>query len=163
MVIGGVALAAWSEPRHTDDVDLIVAWPKKQQSILKEALIAVGAKPTSTAMRVLFEKTWTRFATGGPKLDIHIASSAHDVEALQHRVSMKAEGQNVPVANAEDLLLYKLKAWREQDQVDVLRLLREVKDMDHAYIEAWLDRIAKREGCPMRDRWTDALARAKRT
>ena len=48
MVVGGVALAAWVEPRLTDDVDLIVSWPKKHQSILKEALIAVGAKPTST-------------------------------------------------------------------------------------------------------------------
>jgi hypothetical protein len=157
MLIGEMAVSYWVEPRLTRDIDIVVAATKRNHRELKEALIGAGARPTAIEMRILFEKTWVRMPTTGPRLDIHLSVGAHDRDAFGHAGRFEVGGHALLVASPEDLVLYKLKAWRPVDQADIGALLRGVKNVNAAYIDSWLDRIARATAQPMRERWEDSL------
>lgn len=87
-----------------------------------------------------------------------IASSRHDRAAIEHREPVTFKGRRLRVAAAEDLVLYKPRAWREQDRIDIRRLLTGVSDLDRTYIESWLDPITEDTGEPVRERWLTATS-----
>lgn len=157
LLIGGMAMSVWIEPRLTNDCDIVVRVRKVERARLKAALLAAGARVTSLEMRLLFERPFVRFKTqDGPMLDVHRCLSVHDRSAFDHSVMLRKWGQSFRVASAEDLVLYKLQAWRPQDRLDITQLLRDVKDLNRAYIESWLDPLREATNQPMWDRWTDA-------
>lgn len=159
MVFGGVAMSIWVEARQTRDVDIKILARRKDAPRLKPALIESGARVTAAEMRWIYERRFVRLkTTDGPKLDVHLVHSAHDRTAFAHAPRLNYRGQQIRMASAEDLVLYKLQAWRDHDQMDVRAILREVRKVDHDYVESWLDRITRESGAPMRERWT--LARA---
>lgn len=158
LLIGGMAMSVWVEPRLTKDCDIVVKIRKVEQARLKTALVAAGARATELEMRLLFERPFVRFKTrDGPMLDVHRCLSVHDRSAFDHSVMLEKWGQSFRVASAEDLVIYKLQAWRLQDRADVHSLLTQVRDLDHAYIESWLDPLREATNQPMWDRWTDAI------
>lgn len=158
LLIGGMALSVWIEPRLTKDCEIVVRIRKVQQSRLKGALVAAGARATSLRMRLMFERPFIRLkTTDGPMLDVHRCMTAHDLSAFEHSALIRKWGHPIRVAAAEDLVLYKLQAWRLQDRADIQSLLVQVKDLNHEYIESWLDPIRKATNHPMWDRWSDAL------
>jgi hypothetical protein len=161
LVVGGVAVSMWVEPRLTRDVDVVVLVPKRHRSRLKQALIDAGARPTELEMRILFEKKWVRLTTAGPRLDVHLAASKHDREAFKNTVVTQVADRKVPLACVEDLILYKLAAGRPHDLVDVESLIRGIRDVDRGYLEARLDAIGEQYAAPVRERWRAALLRAK--
>jgi hypothetical protein len=156
MLVGGMAVSSWVKPRFTDDVDIVVRAGRRDAPRLKRALIDCGARVTALEMRLLYEKRFVRLPIEGTRLDVHVVSSAHDREASGQVGIMETHGQRIPVCSAEDLVLYKLQAWRLHDQDDIQRILREVKDLNKAYIERWLGRIAEDSGTPVRERWAEA-------
>ncbi len=83
--------------------------------------------------------------------------SAHDRGALDHARPVDHKGRVISVAAAEDVVLYKLQAWRPHDKIDAINLVRGVKGFDAKYVESWLDEIAKKTGAPMRERWEELL------
>ena len=157
MLIGGMAVAMWVEPRSTDDCDMVVKVTKRYVTPLKQALIAAGARVTALEMRWLFERPWIRLKTAGPKLDLHRCLTPHDRAAFERGALVEREGMRLRIATPEDLILYKLQAWRPHDRADIHELLVQVKDQDRRYIESWLDQIARATSAPMRDRWADSL------
>ncbi len=160
VLFGGMAISTWIEPRLTKDCDIVVMARKRDVSRLKEALVSAGVRVTALEMRWLFEKRWVRWKMDGHILDIHIAVMAHDRSAFSNARPVDHRGRKVMVARPENLILYKLKAWRGQDQLDCIAVVRQVKDLDWDYIDSWLDTVAKDCGQPIRDRWTDVLKRA---
>ncbi|MEK7866287.1 MAG: nucleotidyl transferase AbiEii/AbiGii toxin family protein [Planctomycetota bacterium] len=158
LLIGGMAMSVWVEPRLTKDCDIVVKVRKTDQARLKVGLVAAGARATSLEMRLLFERPFIRFkTTGGPILDVHRCLTAHDRSAFDHSVKLEKWGHTFRVATPEDLVLYKLQAWRPQDRIDIQSLLSQVRDLDRTYIESWLDRIRESTNEPMWDRWSDSL------
>lgn len=156
MLIGGMAVGSWVKPRSTDDVDIVVLVRRRDAPRLKQALIECGARVTALEMRLLYEKRFIRLPIEGTKLDVHVVSTAHDREAAGHLGALMTQGRKIPLCNAEDLILYKLQAWRLHDQDDIVRIIRGVNDLNVHYIDSWLDRIAVDTGVPMRERWTEA-------
>lgn len=140
----------------TDDVDIVVMARRKDAPRLKPALIAVGARVTALEMRLLFERRFVLLRITDVRLDVHIASSAHDKSAFEHAAVVDFGGRSVRVASAEDLVLYKLKAWRPIDKADISSLLEQVKGVRMSYIESWLDRVAEETGSDVRARWKEA-------
>ena len=161
MLIGGMAVGSWVKPRSTDDVDIVVLVRRRDAPRLKQALIECGARVTALEMRLLYEKRFIRLPIEGTKLDVHVVSTAHDREAAGHLGTLNARGRKIPLCNAEDLILYKLQAWRLHDQEDIVRIIRGVNDLNHHYIDSWLDRIAEDTAAPMRERWAEARRLAK--
>jgi len=111
---------------------------------------------------VLYEKRWIRLKTSGPRLDVHLALSPHDREAMKNTVIAQVGQSRLPLASVEDLILFKLAAGREQDLSDVDSLIREVKTLNRPYIARWADPVGACHDAPVRARWESALGRAGR-
>ena len=157
-LLGGLAVSTWVEPRATADVDLAVCVRRRESARLRTALIGAGARPTNLEMRKLFEKRFQRFRVGAHSLDVRVASSEHDRAAWARSRPVEVGGREIRVASPEDLLLYKLAAWRPHDRVDAHVLLTQRGDLDRAYVERWLDPIAAETAAPMRERWRELLS-----
>jgi hypothetical protein len=64
-----------------------------------------------------------RHAPSGIEVDLSMAWLPFELEAIAAAESVQIHGARVPVARAEDLVIYKVAAWRPQDQQDVERLM----------------------------------------
>ena len=161
VVIGGVAVAAWIPARLTDDLDIVVPARKREGSRLKQALVAAGTRVTSLEMRLLFEKRFVLLKTSGPRLDVHVAATSHELASCRNAVLARYRGVSIRVASVEDLILYKLKAWRELDRADVLRLMYETRNLRKDYIESWIPSVTRSSGARIGDRWIECLKALK--
>jgi hypothetical protein len=153
-VIGGMAVSTWIEPRLTHDVDLAVQAKRRDGPRLRRALVAAGARVTALEMRLLFDRKFVRLkTTTGLRLDLHVATSAHDREALSHAEVVRLGDREIRVAGPEDLVLMKLVAWRPQDRLDIANLLAGVRDLRRDYVERWLGPLERQSGAPIAERW----------
>ncbi len=140
IVIGGLAVAIWGEPRLTRDVDVKVLLERARAEQLVKALPqgfrCLADNPEATLRRVGF-----LFAqdASGIRIDFLLADTAFDVEALsrKHQVEMMAE--RIEVCTPEDLIVYKMISTRPRDHEDVLGVIRRQQDrLDDEYITSWL-------------------------
>jgi predicted nucleotidyltransferase len=61
-------------------------------------------------------------------MEVSLAWLPFEREALQRAELIDVGGFDIPVALAEDLVIYKIVAWRDRDRTDVERLLRAYPD-----------------------------------
>lgn len=64
-----------------------------------------------------------RHAPTGIDVDLSLAWLPFELEAIAASEFIQIHGARAPVARAEDLVIYKIAAWRPQDQQDVERLI----------------------------------------
>ncbi|MBI2920913.1 MAG: nucleotidyl transferase AbiEii/AbiGii toxin family protein [Planctomycetes bacterium] len=160
VLIGGMAVATWIRARPTDDVDIVAMARRKDAPRLKPALIEVGARVTALEMRLLFERRFVLLRIGDARLDVHVAASGHDREAWAHAVELPVGAAKVRVASVENLVLYKLIAWRQIDQRDVRDFIRKIGNLNKAYVESWLARLSEENGVDLPARWKQAITDA---
>jgi hypothetical protein len=134
MLIGGVAVILRGVPRHTDDIDAAVWAEQLDTERLLEVLGAheiVGRIPDLIGFAAEFHVFLMRHAPSGTPVEIKLASLPFERDALARAETLTPHDIPVPVATAEDLILYKAVSWRERDRTDVERLLR----IHHASID----------------------------
>jgi hypothetical protein len=126
MIIGGVAVIAQGVPRLTRDVDITVAGGPLDLADILGRLRRHDLAPRiddaiefAKANQVLL----LRHGSGGVDVDVSIAWLPFELEALAAAEVVELAGTHVPVARAEDLIIYKTIAFRPQDQQDIERLL----------------------------------------
>jgi hypothetical protein len=127
MLIGGLAVGVWSEPRATKDCDLsvrVMATPTDLASALATAGLEVTrgdlarAQAAGEAVRL-----GRRDRPDEPiVVDLLFATTPFEVDALRRRQSLRVLGVEMPVAAPEDLLVFKLIAGRPQDMADASQL-----------------------------------------
>jgi hypothetical protein len=140
-VIGGIAVIARGVRRLTRDVDLVVEGAAIDATSLVAELATVGIVPRiadpvefATESLVLL----MRHAQSGVDVDVSLAWLPFELEAIAEATSETIADVRLPVARAEDLVIFKAVAWRLQDQQDVERLLAiHARDLD-------LDRVRRR-------------------
>ncbi|MHB8262955.1 MAG: hypothetical protein ACYDGY_04295 [Acidimicrobiales bacterium] len=81
----------------------------------------------------------------GMHFDIYEAHTDFEKSALARRTGT--------YASPEDIIVYKLMAWRSQDQDDIAEILATQTELDHGYIEHWA------ETWDVLDNWHTALAK----
>lgn len=128
MLVGGLAVGAWTEPRGTKDCDLAIAVPEDATSLARTladaGLVVVRGDlqraRNGAAVRLHYERP------GVPALavDLLCAGTPFEHEALARRTRLSVFGVNLPVVQADDLIVYKLIAGRPQDLADIDKLLR---------------------------------------
>jgi hypothetical protein len=119
-LIGGLAVSAWSLPRATMDIDLLVLAKTGNLSPLVKALCDAGMRaelrrgalddPVPILIRADF-------------LDIIVATKKHEAEAVVESIAVNIAGKDIPVVSPEYLIILKLKAGGPQDMADVRELL----------------------------------------
>lgn len=154
-VFGATAMNFWVPPRNTVDLDIVLAVDKRRGAAVLDRLKERKLPVTKTLARKFLEGTLVKIPLGDCDLDLKRLRTDHEREALARSRVFAAKDFRLRIAVPEDLILFKLQYYRRQDQADIERILKERKDLDLRYIEAWLDPLAKEAAAPMRDRWNE--------
>ena len=125
-VIGGIGMIARGVRRLTRDVDISLATTGREAprwiARLGEAGI-VPRIPDAAAFAATSQVLLMRHQPSGVDIDVSLASLPFEMEAISQAPLEVIAGVRLPIARAEDLVIYKALAWRAQDQQDVERLL----------------------------------------
>ncbi|MGD9634559.1 MAG: nucleotidyl transferase AbiEii/AbiGii toxin family protein [Pirellulales bacterium] len=150
-LIGGLALAVWSHPRSTRDVDLLVGVDHATAQPIIDALNAIGCRPKRVPpLNRVGEHSFLHFLYTPPgefydvQFDLLLAETEHEKIALANSVARKVPGIDVPirVINCADLILLKLVSARIIDRADAAMLLRENRDaIDFEYLSGWATKL----------------------
>jgi hypothetical protein len=145
MLIGGLAVAQWGEPRATLDVDVTV-WVGADQfeavvARLASRLVPRTKKPEEFARRT---RVLPVNSSNGIPVDIVFAQWPFEAEAIGQAVERTVSGASIRVANLEYLLLLKLVSDRPRDLEDAAALLRRHQgNVDYSALEPQLSEIAE--------------------
>jgi predicted nucleotidyltransferase len=161
MIIGGVAVIARGVPRVTRDIDLTVEGGKLELAALVAHFAQHGFAPRitdavgfATANQVLL----LRHTPSRVDIDLSIAWLPFENEAIASADSLELAGTRVPIARAEDLVIYKAIAFRPQDQQDIERLVTLHGDgMDFARVRRIVGQFAEALDEPERSVHFEAL------
>lgn len=141
IVIGGIAVAAWGDPRVTRDADLKVLVERDEA----ERLLAVLASDYASLLpdpRQALTKQGVIFVQDslGTRLDLLLADTPYDVVAIQRGRDIELQpGVIVRVCSPEDLVIYKLIATRARDHEDAQSVIRRQEaNLDDEYVLDWL-------------------------
>lgn len=126
MIIGGVAVIAHGVPRLTRDVDGTVVGAGTDLRVLLTVLAKHSIVPrieNAEDFASLNQVLLLRHSVAGVDIDLSLAWLPFELEAIAAAELVTIHGVRVPLPRPEDLVIYKLVAWRPQDRQDVERLL----------------------------------------
>jgi hypothetical protein len=119
-LVGGLAVSAWSLPRATMDVDLLVLVDSNNLNLLVDALCNAGMD--AELRRGDFDDP-VPCLIRADALDIIVATKKYEAEAIEQSIAVNIAGRDIPVASPEYLIILKLKAGGPRDLLDVQELL----------------------------------------
>lgn len=133
---GAIALAAWSEPRATADVDVIL-WIRNEDfgraiDIAESAGVSLGREAAHAAAR---ERGMFAGQLGQIRVDVFVPSIPFYAEAERHRVQTSILGRATWVHSAEVLAVFKMLFFRPKDLTDIHRMLEvQGRAFDRAFV-----------------------------
>jgi hypothetical protein len=134
MLIGGVAVIARGVPRFTKDVDATVRADGLPLDGALRVLARHGLEPRVPGPREFARRSQMLLLRHQPTkvdVDLSLAWLPFERDAIDRAESLSLGGIEIPVARPEDLIVYKVVAWRLLDRDDVEKLLlRYAKRMD---------------------------------
>ena len=141
MLIGGIAVALWGEPRATQDIDVVVLISKDRVfDFLKEAK-KYGFSYQEREIRHLLKANLLRLIWQKDfflMVDLIIPDTEYQKIALKRRKRKKIRGEYFWFVSAEDLILHKLIAERAIDIRDAQTVFRRGKEyLDLTYLSKW--------------------------
>jgi predicted nucleotidyltransferase len=143
MLIGGMALAAWGEPRATLDVD-ITLWPAGSlhdtvRNICHEVR-SRAADPEAFAERT---RVLPLVSRAGPRIDVLFAAFPFEKQMIDRAHTRTIDKTAVRVATVEDLIVLKAVSKRVRDADDVARLVKRFRSsLDANYLQHQLAQLA---------------------
>jgi hypothetical protein len=141
VVVGGVAVAAWGDPRVTRDVDLKVLLERDDADRLL-AVLSPGYTSLLPDPRQALKKQAMVFVQDetGTRLDLLLADTPYDVVAVQRGRDVELQpGMTVRLCSPEDLVIYKLISTRPRDHEDAQSVIRrQGSNLDDDYVLDWL-------------------------
>jgi hypothetical protein len=141
IVIGGVAVAAWGDPRVTRDVDLKVRLERDEADRLL-AVLSPDYKSLLPDPRQALKKQAMVFVQdpAGTRLDLLLADTPYDMAAIERGRDVELQpGATVRMCSPEDLVIYKLVSTRPRDREDAQGVIRrQGGNLDDAYVLDWL-------------------------
>ena len=145
MLIGGLAVAAWGEPRSTLDID-VSAWAETDR--LPEAVNCLAERFQCRSARPLAFVQETRVlpleSAAGVRMDIFFGVLPFQRDAIRRAIRKDIVGRIIPVASIEDLFLMKIVSERAKDLADAKALLHRFGSaMDRAYLMPKLKELAE--------------------
>jgi hypothetical protein len=147
LIYGGLALPAWGEIVPTKDVDVVVRVDEGGAARLVQSLRRAGFHVAANAETLFFIDTWFVASKENRDADFALGRTEFDASALARAVRVTIFDRTVPIAAAEDLILYKLAAHRRKDLGHVEDILtRQAGKLDLAYLREWAGRIARATG-----------------
>ncbi|HEY7329742.1 MAG TPA: nucleotidyl transferase AbiEii/AbiGii toxin family protein [Gemmataceae bacterium] len=136
-LIGGLAVVRWGQPRATQDLDfsLLTGFGREQEYVdrllTRFSSRRADARDFALRHRVVLART-----AEGVSLDIALAAFPFEEKVIERSSTFSfAEGVTLTTASAEDLIVLKAFAGREQDWFDVRGIIaRQGNGLDWNYI-----------------------------
>ena len=141
VVIGGLAVGAWGEPRVTRDADLKVLLSRAEAGRLLAILAPDYVSLLPDPEQVLRKQAMIFVQdAAGTRLDLLLADTSYDALAIQRGRDVEVQpGLTVKVCTPEDLIIYKLISTRLRDHEDAAGVIRrQGAKLDDAYVLDWL-------------------------
>ncbi len=146
MFIGAVPVAAWGRVRATTDADFAVSLELLAAPDLDRGMGAAEFQKASGPVeipgkRLILSKYWAQFPGGGLGIDVFFATGFDTGRflkaALARKVEISFHESRYWTTTAEDLVLFKIHAFRSRDLDDVATVLeRRFDELDWAYLSA---------------------------
>jgi hypothetical protein len=149
VIMGGLAVRAYSIPRATVDIDFTLALDRERLPELFDAL-----ESDDYAIPEPYRTGWVddvkglklvklkRYIAGHSiDVDLFLAESPFQTEILRRKCLADVEGRRYWIASPEDLVLLKLVAGRPRDLIDVGDVLFTQGQLDVEYMERWADEL----------------------
>lgn len=126
MIIGGIAAIARGVRRMTTDIDAVVTGSEVGVNTLIATLEAAQIVPRIERAAEFAQENLVlllRHRPSGVDLDVSLAWTEFELEAIEARTPARYGNVEVPMARAEDLVIYKAMAGRPKDVDDASTLL----------------------------------------
>jgi hypothetical protein len=141
VVIGGVAVATWGNPRLTRDVGLKVLLGRDDAKCLLTLLSPDYVSLLPDPHRVLWQQALL-FVTDrdGVRFDLLLAETPYDHEAIRRGREVEVSpGIKIRLCSPEDLIIYKIISTRARDHEDARSVVHRQGDaLDDRYVLHWL-------------------------
>jgi hypothetical protein len=140
MLIGGLAVIVHGVARVTGDVDATI-WAEgvdvdRALDVLARHRLVPRIEDAAAFARERQVLLLRHEPTGTP-IDLSLAWLPFEKDALDRASERDFGGARIPVATAQDLVVYKAVAFRDRDRDDIARLLAAHRDeIDLAYVRA---------------------------
>jgi hypothetical protein len=156
LITGGMAVFVWGRPRFTADIDLVVELSIDKLDVLEKALKSLdeaGYVDGDVMREALTRHGEFSFIDGktGMKVDFWISTGdAFDSSRIKRRVAKKIIGHDVYFSTPEDLILSKLRWWRDtgssrhkEDIVSIISISG--NDLDREYLDKWAGKLGQKD------------------
>jgi predicted nucleotidyltransferase len=139
VIIGGIALQFWGEPRFTHDVDITVQSKLDITDLVNQMTEAFESR-VSDPYKFVKDTGMILLSVEGVDIDISIALEGYEEVLFARNQSIEAAPDRViKICSAEDLIIHKALAGRPQDSSDIQSVIyRQGDDLDLRYIRSWL-------------------------
>lgn len=129
---------------------------------VSDGLVCESRSPADEPKRRVSVRRGDRRSARRPRRDLSLAWLPFEKQALERAVERDFGGARIPVATAQDLVVYKAVAFRDRDRDDILRLLAAHRDeIDLAYVRARVVEFAEALDEPERvERFDRLIARS---
>ncbi|HKZ53988.1 MAG TPA: nucleotidyltransferase [Anaerolineales bacterium] len=145
MVIGGLANAVWGEPRLTRDADFKVSIGELALADFRR-MVFERFPERQTAIPAHKRSPQVVHAWARPNVPVDFLVSVFDYErmAIERATEALVQGVEARLCTAEDFVVHKAIANREQDWIDVERvLLKQKAKLDREYVLKWLKEFSE--------------------
>ena len=152
MLLGGIAVGMWAQPRATLDIDLLISVPEEDldsfKSKIKSKGFVVFNKPLIKLKKV---KIFRFFVKGHSEddmlmVDAILADDEYKRNALSRCEKISLKEIPIKVSGPEDLVLFKLLAGRDQDIVDIENIVElHEKALDKEYLISWGEKLGVKD------------------
>jgi hypothetical protein len=144
MVIGGLAVSIWGEPRATHDADFKVSIDMPLMEFRKKVHARFQERPTRIPAHKKSAHVLQIWATPNVATDLLVSLFDYEKEAIRRAVSMEIMDIPTRVCTAEDLIVHKIVAGRGKDWLDIPSILiRQRGKLDIQYIRNWLSQFSE--------------------
>lgn len=141
VLIGGIALQHWGEPRFTRDVDITILVNFGEEEVVIRKILSRFPSRISDALEfALKNRICLVQSKKGYEIDISLGIPGYEEELMNRAVEYKLiKGHFVRICSAEDLIIHKSIAGRPQDLTDIESIIiRQGDKLDTEYIQKWL-------------------------
>ena len=146
VIIGGIAVQRWGEPRLTIDVDLAILLPAgEEERRLREIAAAFPPRLKDAVAFALEHRVLPIDVPDASAADLSMALPGFEEAAIARAVDYDlGQGRTVRLYTAEDLVVYKCVAGRPQDVMDIESVVaRQGHRLDVAHIRRWVEDFAE--------------------
>jgi hypothetical protein len=145
VIMGGLAVRAYSIPRATEDVDITLALdlerlPELYQELEEQDYVVPepyksGWLDELKGMHLV--KLRRYLGDHSIDVDVFLVETAFQEQVMERRQIAEVEGRPYWIATPEDLVLLKLVSGRPRDWIDVGDVFFTQGDLDVAYMRQW--------------------------